>query len=976
MAKTAGDSAAPPPPPTSARPAGPLIGREWECRAAERALRGLTDGSARLVEVTGEPGTGKTRMLGEIAAVARSRGLRVLAGRAGLSLPLCVLVHALDDYLSVVGGEVLREVPSRHWPPLRAMFPSFPHGLVADPGASETPDSDAAPEGYRGFLAVRALLETLAAREPLVITLDDLHRADGETIELIRQLLFFPPRAPVLLAFAYRHRQAPALLRDAVETAHGLTRMPLTPLTEAQVGAFADERLSPGQRRVLHEKSGGNPCYLEALLDIEEPFLSGISDVEIGVPSPAIVSVVGAELTALPTSARLAASGAAVLAGGFEPGILGQVVELEDTQIYAAIDELVERDLIRPTPGTGRFAFRHALIRHAVYHNTPPGWRLGAHARAAAALEAAHAPAVARAPHLARVAAPGDLAALDLLADAAVAVELDSPVTAAQWRRAALGLLDGSAASGDGHVMLISQLARSLAAAGLPAQGCDVLEDALRMLPKDTSAQRGGLVALYASLKCQLGRSSEAQTLIRAELDTTPDPDGAWTAHLAGQLACIEVADGRIAEAVEHASQSLTLAKQRQTGSALICALGALTAADCFRGSVQTATRRLSDALPVLASLSDSELAPQLDGAVWIGWSEAFLERWHGALERFGRVADIARATGQYVTLSQALAGRVLVLCATGSLTAAAAAASEAVDVARASGGHELKSNASALRYLVAARAGDQEMLSRYTTDLPLPPVAGWFAQLALGIRAEVSLARGDPDGCAALSDQAGAPELATVGAWLRVSWYELLTRAALDAGRLDAAQSWALRAGAQARQFASPSRTGLGLLAHAHVLARREHAAAAPTAIAAARALTRGGMVVDAARARAVAGTALAACGELDRAQAVLRQAQQSFRDCGAEYSAERVAADLLNIAGRRPRDRRRRQPTGLHALTLRERQVAQLASEGLKNSEIARRLFVSEKTVEMHMSNVFAKLGVPNRTGVVRAWLRHAAS
>lgn len=116
MAKTAGDSASPPPPRTPVRPSGPLIGREWECRAAERALRGLTDGSARLVEVTGEPGTGKTRMLGEIAALARSRGLRVLVGRSALSLPLCVLVHALDDYLSVVGDELLREVPARHWP--------------------------------------------------------------------------------------------------------------------------------------------------------------------------------------------------------------------------------------------------------------------------------------------------------------------------------------------------------------------------------------------------------------------------------------------------------------------------------------------------------------------------------------------------------------------------------------------------------------------------------------------------------------------------------------------------------------------------------------------------------------------------------------------------------------------------------------------------------------------------------------------
>jgi DNA-binding NarL/FixJ family response regulator len=99
-------------------------------------------------------------------------------------------------------------------------------------------------------------------------------------------------------------------------------------------------------------------------------------------------------------------------------------------------------------------------------------------------------------------------------------------------------------------------------------------------------------------------------------------------------------------------------------------------------------------------------------------------------------------------------------------------------------------------------------------------------------------------------------------------------------------------------------------------------------------------------------------------------------IRDCGAGYLAQNVAAELLSIAERQPRDRHRRLHTGLSALTRRERQVAQLVSEGLKNSEIAGRLFVTEKTVEMHVSNVLVKLGVSNRAGVVRALLSHAAS
>lgn len=882
---------------------------------------------------------------------------------------LGVLVNALDDHLGAIGDEPLRKIASRHRSLLAGIFPSFPLEAEATAGRIGSPDS------YRVYLGVRALLERLASPVPLVITLDDLHRADDETIELIRQLLSSPPRAPVLLAFAYRQRQASALLGAAVEMAHDLTRMPLNPLTESQTAALLDGRVSPGLRRQLQERSGGNPHYLKALLETEEPGLTSIRDLETGPGAPKIMSGVRAELDALPATARLTASAAAVLADGFELPIVAEVAGLDSARVYPAIDELVRQDLIRSMPGTGRFAFRHPLVRHAVYHSTPPGWRLGAHARAAAALEAVCASAVARAPHVARIAAPGDLSALHLLDDAAVAVERESPLTAVQWRRAALGLFPASAASDPAHTILVTALARSLASAGQPAEGCEVLEQALDTLPTD-KAVRHELIVLYADMLRQLGRDGEAQALMSAELEGVADQDPGTAEFLAGKLACMEVAGGQLAEAVDHGSQALKLAEQCRAESSGICAAGALAAADSLSGSARAAADRLDDAVPSLESMPDSELVPLLDGAVWIGWGEVFLERWNDALRHFDRAADVARASGHHVALCHALVGRVLVLSTTGSLAAAEAAASAAVEAGEASGGPELKSGSQNLTYLVAARFGDQDTLRGYAGNPPFAAGGGWFGVLAAWAAAEVSLACGDAQSCLELSRQAGAPELDGAGAWLRAAWYELLTRAAIGAGQPDVAQSWALRAGAQARRLGTPSRTGLGLLAHAHVLALREPAAAARTATMAAEALTKAGMAMDAARARIVAGTALAACGEPDRARPMLRLAQETFQDHGAGHPARRADAELLSLSECRPGEKQRRRHAGMFALTHRERQVAQLVSEGLKNSEIAGRLFVTEKTVEMHISNAFMKLGVPNRAGMVRAFLVSGAS
>ena len=135
-------------------------------------------------------------------------------------------------------------------------------------------------------------------------------------------------------------------------------------------------------------------------------------------------------------------------------------------------------------------------------------------------------------------------------------------------------------------------------------------------------------------------------------------------------------------------------------------------------------------------------------------------------------------------------------------------------------------------------------------------------------------------------------------------------------------------------------------------------------------------GLVLDAARAVLVNAEALAAHAGRDQAPAQAQAAQSVFESCGAGPYARKAASLRRRIAARGSRG----QPgtgngagrTALSALTRREQQVASLVSQGLTNRRIAQRLHVTDKTIEMHLSNIFAKLGVSSRTETAAAVIR----
>jgi DNA-binding NarL/FixJ family response regulator len=885
-----------------------------------------TGGSqARVVAVTGEPGIGKSRLLREFSAVAEARGLAVRWGGA-------------DEF-------------ERHVP-----FRAFHEALdLSDvDGAANVMDI----ERHRLYRAIGSRLEHVAEPAGLVLVLDDLHWADDGSRELCEYLLRHPPRGRLTLALAYRPRQANPRLSAAVEAAaaHGWAEVvELGPLPFEDAGGLIPEHVGRSTRQQLYAASGGNPLYLEML----------VRDGGTGPHADPVRAALAAEFAALEPQLRVALHAAAVVGDVFEPDLAARVAGIELAAMLSATDELVLRDLVRPSRVAGRFEFRHPLVRSAAYAAAGAGWRVGAHERAAAALRGRGAPVSAQAHHVELVGRPGDPDALAVLVEAAMATVHAAPATAAHWARAALRLLPDEEDLAFARLGMLGLLARALGVTGHLAESRDVLHQVLALLPAELAEQRAQTLTFAATIEQLLGRHAEARALLLSALDSA-DPDGPVAATLTMGLASVQMFRADFDAGHNWAADALAAARRLGDPLMLAAALG-LCAASAEMAPADRAAY-VGEAAGLVDALTDGDLAGRLEAAVWLAWAEMLADRFDDSLRHLERGLRVARATGQNHLVTYLLMAGGSTYGLTGQLAAAAESFDDALEVALLTGSDELRTMALASQSWITAwrgdlaealRLGEQAMASAQR-------VTGWYTSVACAMSAQARIYAGQLDGTVdAVLATCGGAELAGLDLFSRPSWYELFAYADTAAGRADRAQEWADRASAAAGVLDLPVRIGFAKLAHAHAQLLVDPAESARSALDAAASFAASGDRVDAGRAYLRAATAYAAMPDVESARGYFARATALFQECGAELFLQHAAREQRRMNARRPRRRADAETT----LTDREEEIAKLVVMGLTNRQIAERLYLSPRTVEVHVARLLAKLGVATRAAVANA-------
>jgi DNA-binding CsgD family transcriptional regulator len=906
-------------------------------------------------------------MLAVLSRAAAADGAQVLDGRASEfedDLPFGVLIDALDGHLSEIEDRSLRSLRADVAAELAEIFPALRSPV------SEPLRAGLSGERFRGYRAVGALLEGLAATRPLVLTLDDVHWADSSSVELIGALLRRPPAARVMVALAYRpHQASERLLRElAVAAGDGvLERIELGPLSQIEADALLAEGTSARDREWLFAESGGNPFYLHQLARAPGGRRAA-GDLGAGVP-PAVAASLFAELESVSCEARRFAQAAAVAGDPFDLDLAAQVAEIDRGAALAGLDELIAAGLVRAGSGPLGFAFRHPLVRRAVYESAQPGWLIAAHGHADAALAGRGASATARAHHIERSAGIGDAQAIELLGSAAAAASV--PSAAAHWLNAALRLTPDD---GKQRLGMLCRLGRALAAAGRLEDSRTALNEALARWPTDGDPEgRMGLIVVCASVERLLGRHQEARARLAAATREIDDPDSAAGVALAIELAIERIFSMDYATVPEPALAAVRSATV--LGDPILCAAAATVAGfgEYCVCDVVGARTRISEAAQLLSTLDDATVARQPDALSLLGWTERCLDRYEAAVCHFTRGIAVARASGRSQLYVELTSGRAYALALWGRIADAQEASEEAVEAGRLSENPQTLAWALMVKCLTHTQSGSLVSAVRDGREAVALDVDQSLISAACGVHLGTALAEGgaSEEGVELILELAGGPELQLVLPMLRPVAYEAMTRAEVDLGRVERAESWARRAAAIVEGVDCDLPRALADRAAARVLlGEGDVMAAADRALASADRADAVEARVEAGRSRLLAGRALILGRRRERAGEQLRVAEAQLAACGALGLREQCVRELRRIGLRVASATRRgdRSAWGPAALSGREREVADLVRARHTNREIAERLFLSEKTIESHLRNVFVKLGVSSRADVAR--------
>ena len=920
-----------------------LVEREREVRALEALLDGALAGEGCVALIEGPAGIGKSRLLQLARRRGESAGAIALTARSSeleREFPYGVVRQLFEAELA---DPAVRE---------RALAGSAAAARPVFESLEPEPAADAGDASFATLHGLFWLMLNLAADRPLVLAIDDLHWCDRPSLRFLAYVTRRLEGLPVLLGVTLRTAEPgsdPALLS---EIANDLATSALRPgpLTDAAVRSLVHAALG-GEAAdafcaAVHTATGGNPLLVRQLLRaLEAEGVRGDAASagvvrEIG-PS-AVARTVLVRLARQPPEALAVARAVAVLGEGASLAAVAALAEVDEEGVARAAGGLARAEILRPEPPLG---FVHALVRDAVYREMPHGERALWHARGVTALRGLGAPAGQVAAQLLSVPPRGDPEVVELLHDAGRAAFARGAPDAAigllrraleeppgRERRAAIlldlgfaeTLVDGRAAAA--HLRAAYEeledpvlrartavvLTQVLTFTAAPDESRTTARQAMAELPPELLDVRRRLEAqLAVAVQWGAGRLDELDELVRHRRGIDEPGAGArmleaiTALHLVYRAAPVE----ETLALIERASADGSLLEEDE-GLFTVVVLMVLTMAD------QEEALDYVEQMLARAHRRGSQFG-MLAVSLWRGWM-------HLCRGELVDASDSLRTALEELEAWHGAAG--------GDLYAAAHYARTLFERGDVEG---------------AWRIFDPAMRAQMWTSLE---GSRWWN----GVECDLLLAAGRAEEALALSERMRVeqPHVENPAA---VTWRSPHAQALHRLGRTEEALTVAAENLDIARRYGAPSTVGRALREVGEL--RGEDGI---EELEAAVGLLEGTPArLELAKSLAALGRTLRHARRPSDAREPLRRALELADACGAAGLAEDVRTELY-AAGARPRTAAL---SGAGALTASERRIAALAAEGASNRDIAQALYVTPKTVEVHLSSVYRKLGIRSR-------------
>ncbi|MFJ4657163.1 helix-turn-helix transcriptional regulator [Nocardia sp. NPDC088792] len=928
-----------------------LVGRAADLAVLVDAVDAVDARQIHTVLVAGEAGIGKSRLVGEFTGRLDPK-TPVLIGRCpefgtgGVAFaPFLAVLRGLVRQLGVEGVAALL-------PPRPALSNWLPQLAVHTGGAAADADR------LRLFGEILTVLEQLAAAGPVVLILEDLHWADEASRELLTFLVANLTASDVLLVGTYRPGDAGPLRALVAELRRdpGVQVLELQPLTRHEVGRQLAAILGREPESTLitkvHERSGGNPLFVEALGQAPEAAPVDLTDLLLGFQ------------TGLSADARTVLRVGSVIGAPIRHDLLAQAVDLPPDALHPALRELVDRRLLLTTE-TG-YEFRHVLIRQAIHDDLLPAERTRLHAHLVEVLAAQSDSVPAELAH--HAAAAGDFSlALRSYWQAAQAIPTAHPEhlrlldnVLDLWDR----VPDPAAGIATTKLAVLERIVEAAMASGAVERGITAATEALALVERADPANGAVEAERVARLYRQRGflRSSTGagpgEDLTRA-LQLLPEGEVSLERGEAlVQAAQVRIFSGDSAETAKLASAALEVGERLGAGAvaARASAVLGLVAAD----RIDTARAHFARAHEAAATTGDARVLLDV-----VTWESAVL---HGAgryREAIAVIQQGLRAAHESFRFTEA--APILLVKWTQSLAALGrwSEARAVVDETQFDQLPPLSRAALLLSYanISVAQGNPGAAEQNATVAEQLLGDSRWAQQYRLqlyALRSLLALDKGDARGAAAVLDEVDALDgmAATLLAHPHEAW-PLMVFAAQVPGAPDG-----LLALAESLTQTSP----VDVAQHAVFAAYREDSVAHwETAAAAWRELEQ---PYDEARCLLAAAESAVAVRDRSTAAIDLRAAVELAVRLGAEPLAA-AAAQFGTRAGILKEDPARDDPKPqgnselrTYGLTTREREVLGLVAKGLSNRALASELYISVNTAGVHVSRILTKLGVTSRT------------